>query len=312
MSYSRHMDYLVGTLYHILVAIVKLHCRNRLGGVYWGHYPGEEDDTFMPSHSSKGRTSRPVSRNTTPVSTKAKVPTASTLSRNTAPISTKAKVPTASTLSNPSKPSVAVADRVAPRTVNTVVKREPVSVAKRQARAIRHAKLVRRQQIITGFIAAAFVALVAIVGFNVIPHPAPAQPGARTYGLISDFTAGAKGNLKGVSNKTVTLSGGLQYVDLKVGTGQAVKATDTITVQYTGWMTDGTMFDTSANHGGTAKFPLNQVIPGWTQGIPGMQIGGERRLLIPAALAYGDSPPQGSGIPSGATLIFDVTIVSIP
>lgn len=251
----------------------------------------------MPSHSTnKGRTSRPVNRNTTPVSTKAKVPTASTLG-NAA-----------------NKPSIAVADNVLskPRTVSTAVKREPVSVAKRQARAARQAELQRRQQGITAVVAVAFIALVAFFVIQAIPHPAAAQPKAPVYGLLSDFTAGAKGNIKGVTNKVVTLPGGLQYVDLKVGTGQTVKSTDTITAQYTGWTTDGTMFDTSANHGGKAQFPLSGVIKGWTQGIPGMQIGGERRLLIPAALAYGDSPPQGSGIAPGATLIFDVTIVSIP
>lgn len=111
---------------------------------------------------------------------------------------------------------------------------------------------------------------------------------------------------------TTTPQAQLQAIDLKVGTGQEVKATDTITADYVGaLMSTGAVFDASQNHGGPQTFPLNGVIQGWTKGIPGMKVGGTRRLLIPAALAYGSTPPPGSGIPANADLVFDVTVDKI-
>jgi FKBP-type peptidyl-prolyl cis-trans isomerase len=104
----------------------------------------------------------------------------------------------------------------------------------------------------------------------------------------------------------------LQEVDTVPGTGAAVKASDTVTVDYTGAVAaTGVIFQSSKDTGQPVSFPLNQVIPGWTQGIPGMKVGGTRRLLIPAALAYGATPPQGSGIPANADLVFDVTLHKI-
>lgn len=104
----------------------------------------------------------------------------------------------------------------------------------------------------------------------------------------------------------------LQKIDTTPGTGQEVKAGDTVTVDYTGAVAGtGVIFQSSKDSGQTATFPLNQVIAGWTQGIPGMKVDGTRRLLIPAALAYGASPPSGSGIPANADLVFDVTLHKI-
>jgi FKBP-type peptidyl-prolyl cis-trans isomerase len=104
----------------------------------------------------------------------------------------------------------------------------------------------------------------------------------------------------------------LQAVDLAEGSGDAVKAGATITVNYTGAVAStGTIFQSSYDSGKTATFGLDEVIPGWTQGIPGMKVGGTRRLLIPASLAYAANPPSGSGIPVNADLVFDVTLVSI-
>lgn len=98
--------------------------------------------------------------------------------------------------------------------------------------------------------------------------------------------------------------------DLVVGTGKAVVATDSVTVHYTGWLaTDGTVFDSSVERGQPATFPLSGVIQGWQEGIPGMQVGGKRRLVIPADLAYG---PQGnSGIPPNSALVFEVELINI-
>ena len=110
----------------------------------------------------------------------------------------------------------------------------------------------------------------------------------------------------------VTQIAELQTTDTKAGTGAEVKASDTVTVDYTGAVAaSGVIFQSSYDSGQTATFSLSQVIPGWTEGIPGMKIGGTRRLLIPAAKAYGASPPAGSGIPANADLVFDVTLHSI-
>jgi len=101
----------------------------------------------------------------------------------------------------------------------------------------------------------------------------------------------------------------LQGQDLVVGTGATVKAGATISVNYTGAVAStGTIFQSSSS---PVTLSLSQVIPGWSEGIPGMKVGGTRRLLIPANLAYGANPPSGSGIPANAPLVFDVTVTGI-
>lgn len=101
----------------------------------------------------------------------------------------------------------------------------------------------------------------------------------------------------------------LQTQDLTVGTGQTVKSGDTVTVDYTGAVAaTGKIFQSSSS---PVTFPLSGVIAGWQQGIPGMKVGGTRRLLIPANMAYGANPPAGSGIPANAALVFDVTLKAI-
>ena len=102
----------------------------------------------------------------------------------------------------------------------------------------------------------------------------------------------------------------LEIYDIKKGTGPAVTSGATIVANYIGALADnGTIFDTSASHGGPATFSLSQVIPGWQLGIPGMKVGGERELLIPASMAYG-SHAQGS-IPPNSDLVFLVSLVAI-
>ena len=104
----------------------------------------------------------------------------------------------------------------------------------------------------------------------------------------------------------------LQKIDLTPGSGDEVKATDTVTVHYTGALAnEGTIFQSSLDSGQPISFGLDQVIKGWTQGVPGMKVGGERRLLIPAALAYGSNPPGGSGIPADTDLVFDIELIKI-
>jgi FKBP-type peptidyl-prolyl cis-trans isomerase len=112
----------------------------------------------------------------------------------------------------------------------------------------------------------------------------------------------------------VTLSDGLQYIDLQVGCGPAAKSGSTVSVQYTGWLEKtGKKFDSSYDrHAQPISVALGQgqVIKGWDEGVVGMKRGGSRRLIIPAALAYG-AAGQPPTIPPNSTLIFDVTVVSI-
>jgi FKBP-type peptidyl-prolyl cis-trans isomerase len=113
-----------------------------------------------------------------------------------------------------------------------------------------------------------------------------------------------------MENATTTPSG-LKYVDSVVGTGETPQATQSVVVNYTGKLaSDGKVFDTTTGRG-PATFPLNRVIPGFSEGILGMKTGGKRTILIPAALAYGANPPGGSGIPANADLIFDIELISI-
>ncbi len=104
----------------------------------------------------------------------------------------------------------------------------------------------------------------------------------------------------------------LKTTDLQAGSGTAVKAGDTVTVDYTGAIAStGVIFQSSKDSGQPVSFSLNQVIKGWQLGIPGMKVGGTRQILIPANEAYGANPPQGSGIPANAALVFDVTLHKI-
>ncbi|HEX7368039.1 MAG TPA: FKBP-type peptidyl-prolyl cis-trans isomerase [Candidatus Saccharimonadales bacterium] len=104
----------------------------------------------------------------------------------------------------------------------------------------------------------------------------------------------------------------LTRTDLVVGTGAEAGAHDTVTVHYTGALAaSGHVFQSSRDFGKPISFGLDQVIKGWGEGVPGMKVGGKRRLLIPAALAYGSTPPYGSGIPADANLVFDIELLAV-
>jgi peptidylprolyl isomerase len=104
----------------------------------------------------------------------------------------------------------------------------------------------------------------------------------------------------------------LGVADIKEGSGAAVKTGDTLTVNYCGVGLGGKkLFDSSYSRGTPATFPLDGVIAGWQQGMPGMKVGGTRLLVIPGALAYGPTPPDGSGIGPDETLIFIVELTAI-
>ena len=103
---------------------------------------------------------------------------------------------------------------------------------------------------------------------------------------------------------------GLVFKSLKDGAGASPKASDTVKVNYKGNFVDGTKFDASADHGGPISFPLNRVIPCWTEGVQKMKVGGKAKLTCPSAIAYG---PRGAGgvIPPNATLVFEVELLSV-
>lgn len=140
---------------------------------------------------------------------------------------------------------------------------------------------------------------------NESPGQATPSPG------VDDFHAG--------DGLTPTIfPDGLKQIDLKVGTGAVARSGENVTVQYTGWLADGTVFDSSRTRNQPFQFVLGQgqVIPGWDEGVPGMAAGGQRKLIIPSALAYGSQgqtdPNTGATIiPPDATLIFEIELISV-
>ena len=114
----------------------------------------------------------------------------------------------------------------------------------------------------------------------------------------------------GAKDGVVTLPSGLQYKVITAGSGASPKASDTVSVHYRGRLIDGTEFDSSYKRNEPTSFPVGGVIPGWTEALQLMKVGSKWELFIPAKLAYGD---RGAGglIPPGATLVFEVELLSI-
>jgi FKBP-type peptidyl-prolyl cis-trans isomerase len=125
-------------------------------------------------------------------------------------------------------------------------------------------------------------------------------------------TPSATQNQPGGAATEVTMSDGLKYTDQQVGTGAVATAGKTAVVHYTGWLLDGTKFDSSVDRNQPFSFPLGagQVIKGWDEGVQGMKVGGKRTLIIPPALGYG---VRGAGnvIPPNATLKFEVQLLDV-
>ncbi len=125
--------------------------------------------------------------------------------------------------------------------------------------------------------------------------------------LIEEINAGNVGDIPAIAPniRQVKTSSGLRYFDVQPGVGDIPQQSSTVTVNYTGWLADdGTQFDSNE----LAQFNLQSVIPGWTEGLSTMQVGGARRLIIPPDLAYGTQgfPPT---IPADAWLVFDVELL---
>ncbi|MBX3397048.1 MAG: FKBP-type peptidyl-prolyl cis-trans isomerase [Phycisphaerae bacterium] len=113
----------------------------------------------------------------------------------------------------------------------------------------------------------------------------------------------------GDMDKAMKTSSGLQIIHVVEGTGASPKPTERVRVHYTGWLTNGSKFDSSVDRGQPSEFGLNQVIRGWTEGLGLMKVGGKSLLIIPADLAYGASGRPG--IPPNSTLIFEVELLDI-
>ncbi|MGA3007296.1 MAG: FKBP-type peptidyl-prolyl cis-trans isomerase [Opitutaceae bacterium] len=138
---------------------------------------------------------------------------------------------------------------------------------------------------------------------NNSPSPSNAQAASPSAPSVSpsDFFTKLKEN-----KAVIQLPSGLCYQVIKPGSGAHPAPTDTVKVNYTGTLVDGTVFDHSTE---PVEFSLDQVIPGWTEGLQLINKGGQIKLYIPANLAYGDQ--EQSGIPAGSTLIFDIELIDI-
>jgi peptidylprolyl isomerase len=129
---------------------------------------------------------------------------------------------------------------------------------------------------------------------------------------VTTPTPQVEGGPPAVSGEPTLTDSGLQFIDIEVGTGDSPQSGQTVEVHYTGWLTDGTKFDSSLDRGQPFSFVIGtgRVIEGWDEGVASMKVGGKRRLIIPPELAYGEQGYPGV-IPANAQLIFDVELLAI-
>ena len=163
----------------------------------------------------------------------------------------------------------------------------------RSARAKRRAARVRNQRI--AIIVVALILIIAVAAYFIAMNQKE-----------KDLA------LESIPTDMITTATGLQYQDLVVGNGAEAKAGEVVRVHYTGWLEDGTKFDSSLDRGQPFEFTLGlgKVIQGWDEGVAGMKVGGKRKLVIPPDLAYGSSG-AGSVIPPNATLVFEVELLEV-
>jgi FKBP-type peptidyl-prolyl cis-trans isomerase len=130
-------------------------------------------------------------------------------------------------------------------------------------------------------------------------------------------TAGCGGGSDSPTAPSLPPTGTAPYsqTDLRVGSGAEAQSGQNITVNYTGWLYSNTAAENKGNQfdsGRLTNYPLNNLIACWRQGVPGMRVGGVRRLVCPPELAYGSGTPDPTRIPNNATLLFEVELISIP
>ncbi len=160
------------------------------------------------------------------------------------------------------------------------------------------------------------LAVIVVAVFFVFPGLNPfgsAVKAAQTQTAVTTTTTNTNNQAASTTAPTMTTSDGLQITDETVGTGTTAEPGDTVTVNYVGSLTNGTVFDASANHGSSGfSFTLGkgQVIKGWDEGIVGMKVGGTRKLVIPPGLAYGNRAVGGI-IPANSTLVFEVELMNV-
>lgn len=139
--------------------------------------------------------------------------------------------------------------------------------------------------------------------------PFPLNEVYRMKSVIALLAASAIASTAFAANPTEKLPSGAVVEQLKQGTGAQPSADDTVSVNYRGTLADGTEFDSSSKHGGPATFPLNRVIPCWTEGVQKIKVGGKAKLTCPAATAYGS---RGVGaIPPNSDLTFEVELLGV-
>ena len=143
-----------------------------------------------------------------------------------------------------------------------------------------------------------------------VVEAAPVEASAPADSIAAIFSDPAKATENATDSTYATTTSGLKYMVVKEGTGKTPGAEDLVTVHYTGKLTDGTVFDSSATRGEPATFPLNRVIPGWTEGLQLMKEGGVTIFYIPSQLAYGE---QGAApiIGPNEDLIFEVELFKV-
>jgi FKBP-type peptidyl-prolyl cis-trans isomerase len=150
------------------------------------------------------------------------------------------------------------------------------------------------------------IILLAVIGFVVYGGNQAKQASSSSSSSTSSVAVSSSPAIK----QGVAVLTEIKKDDITIGTGAQVQPGANVTVNYRGTLTDGTEFDSSYSRNQPATFSLSQVIKGWQDGIPGMQVGGKRKLSIPAAQAYGSQSPSAI-IPANSDLYFEVELISI-